>query len=256
MRLGFYKEEAYQKLKKNTDKNEALYKDGVNWVPDFLRTNDEIPYEEMSSVEVGEYDPIYVPGPKNDEQKAREDFQNAIALYEAFKNLTPMQASTFHMWTWLCHQPKYADYIRDRWMSEDRTGVAKKRFFVTNYGESLYFENALSRGWWIVHLTKDPENENPYHLTEVLFDTQNTLKDVLTTYNRMNPNRIKGVLLAIKDFKEITGKSVNEAWRECRKFLNGYGAIIVLDYLDAEEIRDLAFNCMMNAHNVFQETRK
>ncbi len=63
----------------------------------------------------------------------------------------------------------------------------------------------------------------------------------------MNFNRIKGVLLAIKDFKDILGdnEGITEYFRECKKYLNHYAAVTTFDFLDAEEIRGLAFDYMV-----------
>ena len=50
------------------------------------------------------------------------------------------------------------------------------------------------------------KNSNPYALTEILLMNQTICTDVMDTLNRMNFNRIKGVLLALKDYKEEYGE--------------------------------------------------
>ncbi|MBO7679055.1 MAG: hypothetical protein J6S75_05230, partial [Thermoguttaceae bacterium] len=124
------------------------------------------------------------------------------------------------------------------------------RFFVTT-SESLLNDNALSRLWWYGHLTYDPQNENQYELTEILLTNQTICTDVMDTLNRMNPNRMKGVLLAIRDFKtEIAGsEGITEYFRECKKYLNHYAAVTTLEFLEPKEIRDLAYNYMMRLRN-------
>ena len=53
--------------------------------------------------------------------------------------------------------------------------------------------------------------------------------------------------MAIRDFKnEIEdNEGITEYFRECKKYLNHYAAVTTLEFLDSDEIRDLAFNYMM-----------
>ncbi|MCM1325068.1 MAG: DUF6339 family protein [Bacteroidales bacterium] len=58
---------------------------------------------------------------------------------------------------------------------------------------------------------------------------------------------MKGVLLAIKDFKEEIGdnEGITDYFRECKKYLNHYAAVTTLEFLESEEIHDLVFNYMI-----------
>lgn len=69
----------------------------------------------------------------------------------------------------------------------------------------------------------------------------------MDTFNRMNYDRMRGVLLAIKDFKEAISdnEGITDYFRECKKYLNHYAAVTILEFLDSDEIRTLAFNYMM-----------
>ena len=53
--------------------------------------------------------------------------------------------------------------------------------------------------------------------------------------------------MAIRDFKEelTENEGITEYFRECKKYLNHYAAVTTLEFLDSDEIRDLAFNYMM-----------
>ena len=81
----------------------------------------------------------------------------------------------------------------------------------------------------------------------ILFTNQTICTDVMDTFNRMNYDRMRGVLLAIRDFKEELSENegITEYFRECKKYLNHYAAVTTLEFLDSDEIRDLAFNYMM-----------
>ncbi|MBE7703876.1 MAG: hypothetical protein E7Z89_07500 [Cyanobacteria bacterium SIG28] len=245
MLLGYFTEDAYENLLDNISQNSEYYSGEDDWLPKYFGGEDN--YFKNSTVNVNRYTPAYNPGKKDDSQKASEDLVNTRNLYDAFKNLTPLQASNKYMWTYLCHAiPEYNAYIRDRWMQEERENTIRNRFFVTTPG-SLLNDNALSRLWWYGHLTYDSTNSNHYALTEILLTNQTICTDVMDTFNRMNYDRMRGVLLAIKDFKdEITNnEGITDYFRECKKYLNHYAAVTTLEYLESEEIRDIAFNYMM-----------
>lgn len=245
MLLGYLTEEAYDRLLHSIPENAERYSGADDWLPAFFGSNEG--YYKMSAVDVSMFTPSYSPGKKTDAQKSAEDLVNTRMIFDAFHKLTPLQASNKYMWTYLCHAiPEYRDYIRDRWMQEERENTIKSRFFVTTPG-SLLNDNALSRLWWYGYLTYDEKNANHYALTEILFTNQTICTDVMDTFNRMNYDRMKGVLLAIKDFKEIIGESegITDYFRECKKYLNHYAAVTAMEFLDSEEIRDLAFNYML-----------
>lgn len=245
MLLGYFTEEAYDRLLHSISENAEYYSGTDDWLPDFFGPNEE--YYKMSAVDVSAFTPAYTPGKKTDEQKSSEDLVNTRLIYDAFHRLTPLQASNKYMWTYLCHaKAEYRDYIRDRWMQEERSNTIKSRFFVTTPG-SLLNDNALSRLWWYGYLTYDEDNTNHYALTEILFTNQTICTDVMDTFNRMNHSRMKGVLLAIRDFRDILGdnEGITDYFRECKKYLNHYAAVTAMEFLDSEEIRELAFNYMV-----------
>lgn len=249
MLLSYFTEEAYDQLLHDIPLNAGKYSSDDEWLSTYFGSTDG--YFKQSSVDVNMFTPSYSPGKKDDAQKSQEDLVNTRLMYDAFRGLTPLQASNKYLWTYLCHAiPAYRNYIRDRWMQEERENTIKSRFFVTTPG-SLLNDNALSRLWWYGYLTYDKENGNHYALTEILFTNQTICTDVMDTFNRMNIDRMRGVLLAIRDFKNEIGENegITEYFRECKKYLNHYAAVTTLEFLDSEEIRDLAFNYMIKLRN-------
>lgn len=245
MLLNYFTEDAYDKLLNDIPKNVENYSSNEEWLPAYF--GDSNSYYKTSSVEVSRFSPSYTSGKKNDAQKSQEDLTNTMLIYDAFHNLTPLQASNKYLWTYLCHAvPEYRAYIQDRWMQEKRSNTIQSRFFVTTPG-SLLNDNALSRLWWYGYLTYDRHSSNHYALTEILFTNQTICTDVIDTFNRMNYDRMRGVLMAIKDFKEVlsSNEGITDYFRECKKYLNHYAAVTSLEFLDSEEIRDLAFNYMV-----------
>jgi len=245
MLLSFFTEEAYDDLLNSISENTDKYFQQENWLDDFFGNNRY--FKQSKAVDVLYYKPEYSEISKTDEQKSQEDLINTRLLFDAFKKLTPLQASNKYMWTYLCHAvPEYRKYIVNRW-TDLRENTIKTRFFVTTSQKSL-FDNSLSRLWWYGYLTYDKESHNPYALTEVLLTNQTICTDFMDTYNCRNTNRSKGVLNAIKDFKDILNKNegITEYFRECNKYLNRYAAVTNLDFLEPDEIKDIALKYMMS----------
>ena len=244
-RLECFTEEAYYKLLNAIPDNSKYYFGDEDWLN--LYFGNEVAYSQKLPLIVNKFTPKYTPGRKSDPQKAKEDLENTKLLYDAFISLTPYDASNKFMWTYLCHaDPECRAYIRDRWMQNTRENTIMTRFFVKSPG-SLLNDNALSRLWWYGYLTYDPESSNHYELTEVLLTNQTICTDVMDTLNRMNPNRMRGVLLGIKDFKEQFPdyEGITNCFRECNKELNHYAAVTTMEFLDIEEIRDIVLNLMI-----------
>ena len=62
----------------------------------------------------------------------------------------------------------------------------------------------------------------------------------MDTFNRMNYDRMRGVLMAIRDFKDLLGdnEGITDYFRECKKHLNHYAAVTTFEFLDSDEISD------------------
>lgn len=249
MVLKFFTEEAYDRLYFSVDLNYENYLGDEEWLDDFFRDDE---YYGVSQVEVRDFSLKSEGDDLTDTKKSDEDYENVIIVFNAMKNLTPIQASNKLMWSYLCHAEKNVrNYIQKRWLSSPRENTIRTRFFVKN-ANSLLNDNALSRLWWYGYLTYDENSGQPYRLTKTLLTNQTICTDLMDTMNRSNPNRIKGVLMAIEDFKEVLGSDTGliDYFRECNKYLNHYGAVTMLDFLEPAEVRDLAFDYMFNLHKL------
>ncbi len=247
MYVGYLTEEAYDILLHEIPQNIERYAGTEAWLADYFGRKEY--YKVSKSVNVGSFNPYYTPGHKSDEQKSKEDLINVRLLYDAFRNLTPLQASNKYVWTYLCHEnDECRRYVVDRWMEKPSEGTVRTRFFVDKL-QNLRNDNALSRLWWYGYLTYDSDDSNPYALTEILLMNQTICTDVIDTLNRTNFNRVKGVLLALKEFREEIndGESIITYFRDCAKRLNRYAASATMEMLEYEEIQDLTYGFLMKA---------
>lgn len=186
MLLSYFTEEAYDRLLSDISKNAKKYLNEEDWVSEYFNNKNDY-YKTSKVVDVRKFSPYISDGALSDAEKSEEDLVNVRQIYEAYKTLTPLQASNKYMWTYLCHcEPECRDYIKKRWMKNVRENTIRTRYFVTT-ASNLINDNALSRLWWYGHLTYDSSASDPYHLTKILLINQTICTDVMDNgYDEQN----------------------------------------------------------------------
>ena len=175
----------------------------------------------------------------------KSDFENAISLYEGLSGVTPLIASEEAFWMYLTHV-EYFDYVKTRWFKkgkEDTTvSTIKKRFFYN--GSAM--DNALSRLWWSVYLTKDDDLEDPYRYTKVILKEGNS--DLLQNLSKSRLYRLRdavhGILKFFSEYDER--KDFSAVNRHIVQYFNRYSGVKQLVYMNesffyATAIQALAF---------------
>lgn len=126
----------------------------------------------------------------------RKDFESAIALYEAYKDLTPLVASGKGLWVYLAHAELF-DYVKKRWdiNAESTPRVIKDHWFETTLA------GTLSGLWWAVYFTVQPEKgpEHQYDLTKILFENQTFRTRTFFTYKIA---RHEAALIGVLEFMQ------------------------------------------------------
>jgi len=121
----------------------------------------------------------------------------------------------------------------------------KERFFTTGGRQSINYYNAISRLWWIGEITYDEKHK--YKYTKILLESgQQTLKDLMDCTFSANRKITRGIIKAIYDLKNA-GRVYNfgDCFRDLNKYLNRQGAIYSLDFMEEEEITQLALEYML-----------
>lgn len=168
------------------------------------------------------------------------NLENAILLYEAFPNMTPLLASYEPFWLYFSHTELF-EYVRKRWpniVSDDKgeKDIEKQIKYIREYwfqsGSSI--RSWLSGLWWSVYLTVDDSRSDKYELTRVLFRQEDLRTRTFGTYMlfRHRPATI-ATLSFIKDHIESTFKhSFQNRCRYMMKYLNYLGGCRQLSYMD------------------------
>ena len=161
------------------------------------------------------------------------DFQSAKALYEAYKGLSPLLASSEAFWAYLTHADLYS-YVRERY-SKVKEGNASKEYILTHWfiGDKGIFRNALASLWWSIHLSVDEERSDKYELSAVFFMDYPLRSTFLApTLFIRHKEAMTGVLEFILEHPEMREKSFRQRFRFIVKYFNRLGAIKQITYMD------------------------
>jgi len=193
--------------------------------------------------------PISLTLPLDDERRGSEDGANAIRLHQALPKLTPLQARDPRLWTRLTHIDLWA-YMRKRWPIErwqkdgEQTTLSgiRSRYFVAQSQSRALLRNGAARLWWTAEVSHDPDRENPYELTPVLFYTL----DITQTLLERNMGRSRDIVASFLEFikrneKELVqeGDKSRLRVRSLAKSLNLTGGVCLLDSLSRNDITDM-----------------
>lgn len=256
-------------LTKKTMSNQKIFKSAVlERLRTSLRSGESLKNYFEPSFDVGEGDvltstvtvegkPPEMKVPENDASSA--DLENAIELYEYYKNLDEGQASDPRFWTYLTHVD-FRAYTLARWglggeysklTDEEKTSAINQVFdhwFVSGGNDRDLRRNALARLWWAVHLTvspweKDPEyfgdlkRDDPYFYTRELFLTQDIYQSVL----ERGLGRSSRILVSVLDYlaTHVEFAKLRDNVRGLIKTLNlvyGVKKIIALDRAELKKL--------------------
>lgn len=177
----------------------------------------------------------------------QNEFQSAIELYEAYKDLSPIQATDVYFWESLSHLNLFK-YIKSRWpVNEDTltSSYISQHWFVES--SAKFARHPLASLWWSVYLSIDDDSDdNPYELTEVLFRNQ-TFRTRTYGASLLFPIKEanKGILRYIIDHPDFV-KNFEKVGNEISKYFNRLGAVKQLASLD----KDFFYQEMGRAHDI------
>lgn len=171
----------------------------------------------------------------------KQDFESAIEVYEAYSTLTPLEAADNRLWTYLALVDLYP-YMLKRWpnvyngSADNEIGYLLEHFILES--SSGLLRHQLSGFWWSVHLSVDPDRDDPYELTKVLFWNQTLRTRTLGTYLVA---RHKEALIGFLEYCQEKGKesfrSFEKEHQELTSFLNLVGGVKPLAFYNRNQIK-------------------
>jgi hypothetical protein len=185
-----------------------------------------------------------LPDLKLPENGEKYDLENTVRLHSSLGRLNRAQASDERLWAFLAHE-YYWNYMRKRWPLEGKTkkdppAFVREHYFFMPYRSRAMVRNGIARLWWYGHVSFDPKRTDKYELTALLLSTLDITQNTLERAYGHNGNIVKGVLLAVEEWKNETGQvPTREAFRDATKYLTRIGGVTVLDFLGKEDLKQL-----------------
>ena len=181
-----------------------------------------------------------IPKPKDllSKMSPDNDLKSAIAIFEGYRGLTPLQASDNRLWTYLTHVDLYP-YMIKRWNAHIE-GKAKnpekyifEHWFLLSESQQSLMRHPLAGLWWGVHLSMDENRKNKYELTEILFRQLDFATRTLPTYRLgRHKEAIIGILEFIKHNDDLFKNYFEDKTRFITRYLNLIGGTVNLAYVD------------------------
>ena len=161
------------------------------------------------------------------------DFEAAKELYEAYKDITPLLASTEQFWVYLCHVDLFP-YVQKRWGTDlNKSEYIEDHWF---FGKHGYVRNGLSSLWWSIYCSYDESKEDPYELSEILFRNFSFRVAWLKTMLRTKEGLL-GILEFLKENSDILETSFENRSRFIAKYVNLLGGVKQLSYLKRDYLK-------------------
>ncbi len=164
-----------------------------------------------------------------------DDFKSSVAIYEAYKNISPLLASNETFWVYLTHVDLYS-YAQKRWPKVKESDCSED-YIIDHWfvGPSGLLRNAIASMWWSVNNTVDESRENKYELTELFFKNY-TLRIVVFGPSLLirHKEAMIGILSFLLDNPDITNNALEYRGQFIAKYFNRLGAVKQLAFLDRD----------------------
>jgi len=164
------------------------------------------------------------------------DFENSKIIYEAYKTITPLQASDVRLWTYLAHTDYYP-YMCKRWpgvQNKTATDCSKyilSHWFISSPAQSNFLRHGIAGLWWAAYLTYDETRTDPFELTKILYRQLDFATRTLGLYFlARHKEAVYGILEFILQNPDLFKNKFEDKSRFLTKYINQIGGTKPLSY--------------------------
>ena len=189
--------------------------------------------------------------------KKSRDCENAIMLFEYWKDMNPTQATDIRLWTYLCHGP-FMPYLRKRRPIEKEPSASREKYildhwFVQNPGPNALKTNDIFLFWWGPYITYDKDRKDPYELTKELFSMLDYTRHLLPGAQGRNRDLTHAVLEYVVENGELFRDHKQNKVRLVMRKLNFLAGYRTLTSLNKQEIKAEIDSFKDDINNVGEE---
>ena len=136
---------------------------------------EQFPYDESKTKHLAN---VYHPEGLLDKMDPSDDFKSAVALFEAYKNLTPLVASLPDLWVYLTHVDLF-NYVQQRYSGVFDDKI-REDYIIQHWfkNDVSIFRMGLPGLWWSIWLSFDEES-----FSSIIDDVPDTILFVFAIFN-------------------------------------------------------------------------
>lgn len=240
MKQKIFRTKILEKIERDILVNKHYYinmKSQPRWLLEMLNDAENDNYSISSKIEVEPFE-LNIGDSKT-------DAQNAKTVYKHLKSLTPVQATSNELWTYMTHI-QFPEYMAERWEIKENDNdrkirnVIEERYFADRGRAKGVLRNGIARLWWAGYWGYDESRKDPYELVDVIFQYQETYEHISERSFNRNKNIMIAALEEIKSNK-LTSIQVRKLFSE----INSYGSDMHLDALSYNEAREMVKNIII-----------
>lgn len=168
------------------------------------------------------------------------DFASAIALYEAYPGLTPLQASDKAFWTYLTHVDLF-EYVQARYPKVKEEGFDNVNYVLYHwfYGSDWIKVHPIASLWWYVHLTVDESlGKEKYKYTRFFLSNYEFRTNFVQYSIARHKEAVIGYFDFLMDNRDVMAQSFKARNRFITKYLNKLGGSKLLSTLPREFFKE------------------
>lgn len=173
------------------------------------------------------------------------DLQTAIAIYEAYQDLTPLEAQRDDIWVYLTHVDLF-EYVKKRWPIPSNIEEDKKQRFIENHwfhNTNNFLRTTFAGLWWNVYMTLDNDREDKYELTKIMYNCGQDWRIMRFGELSLVRNResMTGVLEFLAENPEIVKNNFDARGQFISRYFNILGGTKQLSSLNREQFKAILY---------------
>lgn len=170
------------------------------------------------------------------------EFENAVKLFNCYRNLSRTQATDKRIWVFLAHT-QYWKYMKTRWPLPEPAGKTKAVTHILDHwfmeGSKAFSRHGIASLWWGAFITYDEERNNPFELTEEFFSKQDYKRVILEENICFYKPLVHAILEYVAENKELFEKHWAPKVRFLIRKLNFISGYKILSSLPKSTIKKI-----------------
>lgn len=242
-------EEAYKTLQKNY---KEVYEEILKHPSDCTWLSSYLGFEpfEIKKYEVEDFEL------KNSEDYSDVALDNAITMFETFKDLPRYILCNIRFWAWVSFEKAYKQSLNSTKLNNAETLKNLWLPSSNKQGDEVYASRrslmlgVISRYFFMVEVSKDETLDDKYDLTKFLIKSNEAYRNITYRNIGMLSNITLGYIKALRDFSIDKNTVITKAHaRELFKETSRLGSVMLIDLLSKEEVYEMLYPKLEDIHN-------